>query len=101
MTPEQIKALAKQAGGTISTDLLHRGQPSVIFDAENLAEFVRLVLEGPEGMQLVPKPRYVLSECPDCSGEGECIKFGYDDYTNGFCMTCNGTGKAPVLKEQQ
>lgn len=47
-----------------------------------------------------PKPRYKLSVCTDCDGEGACRKFGYDDYTDGFCETCRGTGKEPVLAQE-
>ena len=45
------------------------------------------------------KPRYVLRTCEECWGVGESEKYGYDDYSCGFCRDCMGTGKVAILKE--
>lgn len=45
MTPEQIRALAKQAGGTPYTNRHYPGDTAVAFGPAALAEFVRLVRE--------------------------------------------------------
>ena len=44
MTPDQIKTLARQAGGSIADH--PTGNYSALFIASGLAEFVRLVREG-------------------------------------------------------
>ncbi len=46
MTPDQIKALAKQAGGTPYTNRYFPGKLAVAFHGGALIEFVRLVRES-------------------------------------------------------
>lgn len=46
MTPEQINKLAKQAGATHPIDPTYFSEPKILFNPEQLAEFVRLVRES-------------------------------------------------------
>ena len=46
MTPDQIKQLAKQAGGTPFSDRYYPDDTAVAFGPTALAEFVRLVRES-------------------------------------------------------
>ena len=81
------------------------GLPQPVHPAHRLANAV-LDLMTPEGGDVSdigaqpvrePKPHYKMGECPECNGEGESRKWGFDDVSSGWCQDCNGTGKAPVL----
>ena len=62
MTPEQIKALAKQAGGTYGTDKF-RLIPTVYFYESELVEFVRLVRESDRAV--MQQAREALENMPN------------------------------------
>lgn len=67
--------------------------PAQAFDdarkTEELVNEIRAELAKPE-----QKPHYIMRTCTDCNGAGMCRKWGYDDYTDGYCHSCRGTGKA-------